>query len=284
LAELMVEGRLPRTVSAIIPVDRAVATRADGGYRLTGRWPFGSGSNHAEWFSGKAEVVGPAGPEGPKGFAFPAGAVTLHDNWQVGALKGTGSQDFSVSGLFVPERHCFSSLEPALRGGPLYTIGMPGLVANEHAGFVLGVARRSIDEMTELARTKTRGYATPESTAGRAVFQADLGRADSALRAARAAVIDANRRAWANALAGEPCGPAIQTELRAAAVYCHDVAIEVCQRMFRHAGARSLYAGNVIERNLRDVTAAAQHGQVNEAAYELRGRELLDLELSDVRN
>jgi hypothetical protein len=54
--------------------------------------------------------------------------------------------------------------------------------------------------------------------------------------------------------------------------------------MFRHAGARSLYEGNVIERNLRDVTAAAQHGQVNETAYELRGRELLGLGTADARN
>ena len=138
--------------------------------------------------------------------------------------------------------------------------------------------------MTALARSKWRGYANPESTAGRAVFQADLGRADAALRAGRAAAIDANQRAWANAQSGRLCGPELQTELRAAAVHCHDIAIEVCQRMFRHAGARSLYSGNVIERNLRDVTAAAQHGQVNETAYELRGRELLGFGQDDVRN
>ena len=282
LAELMVDGRLPRTVSAIVSIGPAIATTVPGGYRLTGRWPFGSGSNHAEWFSGKATVDRADGTA--RGFAFPVSAVRLHDNWQVGALRGTGSQDFSVEDLFVPDRHCFDSMGPAQRGGPLYTIGMPGLVVNEHAGFVLGLARRSIDEMTRLAATKTRGYVNPESTAGRAVFQADLGRADAALLAARAGVIDANERAWANAQGGLPCGPDLQTELRAAAVHCHDVAIEVCQRMFRHAGAKSLFTGNVIERNLRDATAAAQHGQVNETAYELRGREMLGIDVANVRN
>jgi alkylation response protein AidB-like acyl-CoA dehydrogenase len=74
---------------------------------------------------------------------------------------------------------------------------------------------------------------------------------------------------------GGECDAGMQTELRCAAVYATDVAIDVARRMFRHAGAKSLYAGNVVERCLRDVTAAGQHALVSDAAYEKRGQILL---------
>jgi indole-3-acetate monooxygenase len=254
------------------------AVRDDGGYRLTGRWQFASGSHHAEWFAGSAFVANEDPPE-LRAFVVPRAAVTLHDNWDVGALKGTGSQDFSVEDLFVPEHLTTLLGSPPQRGGALYSgIGVPTLLTNEFAGFALGAARRSIDEMTALAKSKTRGYFTPQGVAARGAFQLDVGRADVQLRAARAGVMDAWRRAWARASNGEPCDVATQVELRAWALYVTDVAAEVCGRMFRHAGARSLFSGNVIERNLRDVQAAAQHGFVAESTYELHGQVLLGFE------
>ena len=71
---------------------------------------------------------------------------------------------------------------------------------------------------------------------------------------------------------------ALQTRLRAMAVHATDVALEVARTMFRYAGAKSLYSGNVIDRCLRDITAAAQHGIVNEVSYELHGQALLGLQ------
>jgi indole-3-acetate monooxygenase len=175
----------------------------------------------------------------------------------------------------VPESASFDVLAPAVRGGPLYTIGLPGLVANEHGAFVLGAARRAVDEVTELAKTKARGYVAPQGVAARAVFQADLGRADVALRAARAYLVRVNEQVWAAAQAGTPIDVTWQTELRSAAVYATETALGVTRSMFRYAGAKSLYSGNVIDRCLRDVQAAAQHGMVNDIAYEARGRVLL---------
>jgi alkylation response protein AidB-like acyl-CoA dehydrogenase len=204
--------------------------------------------------------------------------VTLHRNWQVGGLKGTGSQDFSVEDVFVPDHLTNDFSVPPKRGGPLYSIALPGIVTNEHAGFAVGAARRSLDEMTALAKSKTRGYITPQGVAARSAFQLDLGRADLQLRAARAGVLETWRRAWALVQAAQPCDVATQIELRASALYVTDVAAAVCERMFRHAGARSLFSGNVIERNLRDVLAAAQHNMVNEAVYELHGQVLLGFE------
>ncbi|MDD9915778.1 MAG: hypothetical protein OXT01_14075, partial [Rhodospirillaceae bacterium] len=75
---------------------------------------------------------------------FPTASAEIHDNWQVAGLKGTGSCDFSVDNVFVPEAFSWEQrVDPPKRGGPLYRIEHPGFVANEHAGFAIGVGRRA---------------------------------------------------------------------------------------------------------------------------------------------
>jgi alkylation response protein AidB-like acyl-CoA dehydrogenase len=275
LADFMVDGRLPRTTAGVAVTGTAVPVQ--GGYRVTARWPFGSGGLHAEILGGNVRVAG-TDPPRVIGVHFPTEQATIHDNWDVTSLKGTGSGDVEVADLFVPAAMTYDTFGPPARGGALYAIGLPGLVANEHGAFVLGAARRAIDETAALAKSKTRGYVVPQGVAAREVFQADLGRADIAVRAARAHLDRVNGEAWQAALDGRPIDVAMQTELRCAAVHATDTALEVARRMFRYAGAKSLFAGNVIDRCLRDITAAAQHGMVNETSWEARGRVLLGFE------
>jgi alkylation response protein AidB-like acyl-CoA dehydrogenase len=249
----------------------------DGGFCVTGRWGFGSGSNHAERIAANAVIEGEHVPP-VLGFLLDTEHVTLHDNWDVNALRGTGSQDFSVEDLFVPETHTFNPFAPPLRGDALLRISIPGLFAMEHGAFALGVARRAMDEMAELAKTKSRGYIAPQGVAARGVFQYELGHAETALSAAHAQLVAVNEEAWELATASEASDPAIQTKLRCAAVYATQIGIDVCRTMFRYAGARSLYRGNLVERCMRDLLAGAQHGMVNDVAYEARGQILLGVE------
>jgi alkylation response protein AidB-like acyl-CoA dehydrogenase len=272
LDAFLVDGRLPRVAGGVVPSGSAAPV--DGGFRVTGRWQFGSGSAHAERFSGNAVIEGDHVPP-VLGFLFMPDEVTLHDNWNVNALRGTGSQDFSVSDLFVPHERTLNNFAPAERGGALFRIVIPGLFAMEHGAFAIGVAQRALKEMAVLARSKSRGYLKPQGVAARGKFQFDLGRADSALAAARQGLCAIYEEAWAAAQAGDASAPELQTRLRCAAVYATDVGMDACRTMFRYAGARSLYVGNVIERCLRDVQAGAQHGMVNDAAYEARGQSLL---------
>ena len=270
----LVDGRLPRVTGGIVPSAKAVPV--DGGFRVTGRWPFGSGSAHAERFSGNAVVEGEHAPP-VLGFLFTPDQVTLHDNWQ-GQRAARDRQPGLLGDRPVrAARVDVDNFSPALRGGALFRIPMPGLFANEHGAFALGLAERAIEETTELAKSKSRGYITPQGVAARATFQYELGRAEVALAAARSHLDAVYERAWAVAQDGDASGSALQTELRCAAVHATDVAKEVCGTMFRYAGARSLYRGNVIERCLRDVQAGAQHGMVNDAAYEARGQVLLGM-------
>jgi alkylation response protein AidB-like acyl-CoA dehydrogenase len=99
---------------------------------------------------------------------------------------------------------------------------------------------------------------------------------EQALNAARANLLDAYRRAWELVLeTGEAAPPEVEIELRTAAVFATDVALDVTRRMFRHAGGHALYSGNVIERCMRDMQAASQHMAMNQISYELRGQALL---------
>src|SRR5262249_19817201 len=157
--------------------------------------------------------------------------------------------DFSVTDVFVPEELSIDLMAwTQRRGGPLYRLRGAGLISMEHGAFALGAARRALDEMQDLAKAKRRGF-SQQGVADRSVFQFDLGYCEQALNAARANLLDAYRRAWAYVLeSGEVAPPETEIEVRAAAVYTTDVAVEVTRRMFRHAGARALYSGNVIER------------------------------------
>ena len=142
----------------------------------------------------------------------------------------------------------------------------------EHGAYAIGLAQRSIDEMAELAKRKSRGYVQPQGVAARGKFQFDLGHAQTTLSAARHELKAVYEEAWQAVQTAESADARVQIELRCAAVFATEVGTEVCRTMFRYAGARALYGGNVIERCLRDVLAGAQHGMVNDAAFEARGQ------------
>jgi alkylation response protein AidB-like acyl-CoA dehydrogenase len=208
---------------------------------------------------------------------FPIEDVTLIDTWHVGGLKGTGSGDFSVKDVFVPEQLVFNN-RIQRRGGPLYLLRGAGLVSAEHGAFALGAARRALEEMRDLAISKRRGF-TQQGVACRSVFQFDLGFCEQSLNAARANLLDTYRRAWQLVLkTGDAAPPEVEIELRSAAVYATDIAVEVTRRMFRHAGAHALYSGNAIERCMRDLQAASQHFLMSQSSYELQGQALLGVE------
>ena len=275
IADFLVDGRLPRTAGGVAANGRAEPV--EGGYRLTGRWPFASGSEHAEWLGGLA-YVGESDPPVTLGVPFPKEQATLHGNWDVNALKGTGSQDMSVTDLFVPERHTYDNMAPSARGGPIYVITLPGFVTNEHGAFVLGAARRAIDETGGAGKDQDAWLHRPARRRGagalpvrpRALRRHADRREGRARRCERASMGGGAR--------GRPVDAAMQVGMRSMAVHATEVSLKVVRTMFRYAGARSLYAGNIVDRCLRDVTAASQHGMVSEVAYEARGQVLLGMQ------
>ena len=275
--EIFADGKPPRTAGVFAPYGAAVPV--DGGYRLSGQWSFGSGVRHPQWISAGARVVTEEAGHPPQvRVVIPASDVNIHDNWQVMGLRGTGSCDFSVENLFVPDKFAWDvSLTEPVRGGALYRLGRPGFVTNEHSAFALGVGRRALDAVTEVARSKLRGYVSANLLARRPAFQRALSECDLRLRAARALNVEILEEAWRAVCNGQPPEPPLQAQMRSVATYTTEVAADVVSQAFRYGGGEALFTSSVLQQCLRDINAAAQHQMVSDAAYENHGQFLLGL-------
>jgi alkylation response protein AidB-like acyl-CoA dehydrogenase len=274
IGKILADGRVPPAAVAIMPT--GTATPVDGGYRLTGRWPFASGVRHAEWLTAGCWVRRDKGDAGERHIVvIPAAAAAIHDNWKVAGLEGTGSNDFSVTELFVPADFAWNFTAGPRRGGALFRLGMPAFVAYEHVAFALGVARRALDAALDLARSKRRGINVSAPVSERATFQALLGESEIRLRAVRAGAIELFEAAWATACAGQTPDRRQQAELRSVAVHATETAAEVVTGLFRAAGGGALYRTGILQRCLRDIHAGTQHFMVSDSAYERLGQILL---------
>ena len=264
-------GRMPIASGAVIP--RGLGTPVPGGWRVSGRWPFASGSAHSSWLLAGFRIVRDDAP-GPEHMVLGMPAADAHflDNWQVMGLKGTGSRDFVLNDYFVPAEMAFDLLttDPK-RGGPMFWLGRPGFVTTDHAGFALGVARRALDEIARQAGSYQRGYlASP--IAQRGALQHDLGKCDQQLRAARALCREALAEAWEFCIRQERPDLEGQLRLRAACAYATDIGCRVATAAFRYGGGNAIYNDRILQRCLRDINAAAQHFMVNTSAYDNLGQ------------
>jgi alkylation response protein AidB-like acyl-CoA dehydrogenase len=269
-------GRVPIAAGVLRP--RGQATPVAGGYRVSGRWPFASGVRNAEWFCGGAAAPGPGGATETRMVFLPVSQITIHDNWQVMGLEGTGSCDVSIADVFIPQEFTWVAWQNPQRGGPLYRMGRPAFVAAEHAAFALGAGRRALDGIIELAQGKQRGY-TPDAptVARRPAFQRDLAEADLKLRAARALLLEVYQDVWTTACAGQPLSPQQQAETRSCTCYATQVACEAATVAYRYGGGEANYQSSILQRCLRDIHGAAQHQLVNNDAYEEHAQGLLGL-------
>ena len=261
------------------------AVPVEGGYRVTGRFPFSSGIHHAQWLLAGAPVVrGQDAPAESRMFVVPSEEAELHaDSWHVAGLKGSGSHDFSLQDVFVREdmswdRAIMSNGLPE-RGGPIFRLGMPAFTANEHAAFALGGARRALDLIGEMSGRKRRGPGpSPVAIGERPVFQHFLGEADQRLKAVRAHTLTLFERLWETVCSGDVPDGRAQAEVRACSVLVTDTCVDIVNQAFHYAGGAALQQSNPLQRYWRDVNAGAQHMAVSNAGYEAYGRVLLGLE------
>ncbi len=258
---------------------KGIATRVDGGYLLTGRWPFASGVRHAMWMTAGAAVKDPKDGEPARlSMVFPVKEGHIHDNWHVTGLEGSGSNDISANDVFVPESFTWdSAVWKPKRGDAIYRMGRPGFVANEHSGVALGIAQRALDEIVGLAPATKRGNPPVSSLADREAFRGDVAACDLRLRAARSLAHEVFERAFQIASQGLVPDDATQSEMRAVSTYVTQVAVEVATTAFRYAGGSAIHRSNILQRCLRNINAAAQHFMVSDTALENYGATLLDV-------
>lgn len=272
-AERLFADGVPLAAGQFAP--NGVGVPADGGYRVTGDYQFGSGIVHSSWVG--VGVLTEEAPGADARFLFallPIEDVELRGNWDVLGLQSTASYDYAVRDVYVPEEATFDFFAPVRhRGGPVFDLGVMCLTAVGHAGFAIGVTRRAIDELIEVARTKHRmGAATPLRDSER--FVHSVGQLESRFRSAEAWARNAVAAAEASvADGGEPDLSAI-TAARQATVFLTQEGADIARQAYLLAGTTALRDGP-LQRCFRDLHAGSQHFFASDAATLDLGRELL---------
>jgi alkylation response protein AidB-like acyl-CoA dehydrogenase len=234
------------------PVGRA--TPVDGGFRVSGRWPFASGCEHSAWRMGGA-IVGDR-VDDPRSMLFRAEDTRVVDTWDTSGLRGTGSHDLEVDDVFVPAERSFSLLHDRPRG--LGHVPFFGALAAGVAAVALGIARSAIDTLVAVARAK-HPLGAKRSIAHRELVQLAVARAQAKVQAGRA-FLDA---AVANAAAATL---ETRAQLRLAACHATSEAAAAVDLMYEAAGATSIYSKSPLQRCFRDVHVATQHIMVSPTA------------------
>lgn len=265
------------------PVGRA--TPVDGGLRVTGRWAWGSGTRHCTAIGGGCLLVDETGKPTPRAdglFApyvfFDLGDVEFIDNWHVSGLSGSGSGDFEVADAFVPEgRWTQIGVDKPLRDNPLSRMPFYGLFACAVASTVMGMGRRSIDELVALASEKsTQGSAKPLSH--RAPVQADVALAEAKLASAWAFMKTTINESWEIAERGVEASIEQKRQLRLSATYATQTAADVTELMYKAGGGAAVYRTSPLQRTFRDAFVATQHAMVAPRTFEMHGRLRLGLD------
>jgi alkylation response protein AidB-like acyl-CoA dehydrogenase len=273
-----------RVVTGGVFAPHAKALVVDGGYRVTGQWPFASGCQHCGWLMGGSLIIGDDGPRRlPNGnpdsrmMLFPAAEARVIDTWDVSGLRGTGSHDIAITDLFVPRRCSVSLLTDRPRhDGPLYAFPVFGLLALGIAGVALGIARHAIDQLTLLATGKTPTGAR-RKLAERPSVQSELAQAEARLRSARAFLLETVAETWRSAVVEGAISVQQRALLRLAATHATRSSATVVDAMYDAGGGSSIYSSNPLQRCFRDVHVVTQHMMVGPMTLELSGRLLLGL-------
>ena len=248
--------------------------RVEGGYRLSGSWNFGSGTGHSNFvvggfipMHGGEMQMGELGMPEMLVAVMPREQVNFTDGWFVQGLKATGSFDYNVQELFVPEARVFPLFTRApLRGGPLYRFGIMPITAAGHAAWALGVARSALDDVRTLALEKVR-MGDMSTLAHRPTFQRGLAHHEGMWRAARLLITDTFEGFETSVAAGAAVTPAMRAEMRIAATYATEACREVVQWAHLAAGTSAIREGNRLERAFRDIYTGTQHTFIGEKTY-----------------
>jgi indole-3-acetate monooxygenase len=257
------------------PPGRAEPVR--GGFRLSGRWQFFSGCQDSTWWHAKATVVADvaAGGEAPPAamyFCLPADPACVVDTWHTLGMRGTGSHDVRLDGVFVPACRA-AALQPARErskafSGPLYRLTVWPPVALM-AVPALGVARAAIDELIDLAGTKTPNFGG--SLARRGSAQHQVAEAEARLGAARAFLFDTFAAAWAAARAGDPIDLALKQRMQLAGCHAANEAAAAVELVCVAAGSSAIRVEHRFERLWRDVRTITTQAFCAPGRYESVG-------------
>jgi alkylation response protein AidB-like acyl-CoA dehydrogenase len=272
------------------PAGIAKAVAVAGGYRVTGKWRFASGSANATWMGGHSTVFtadgeprrDAAGNPVNRTMLFRKEQAHIHDTWHVIGLRGTASNDYEVSELFVPEEYTTwrDSAADRREHGPLYNIPLLTLYGVGFSGVALGIARSCLAAFMALAQTKKSGGGVGSTTLLRdnAVIQSQAARATGRLRSARAFLLQMLAEVWAASAASPTLALEQRAQLRIAITGAMEEARKVVDFAYHAAGTNAIFEDGPFERRFRDLHTALAQGQAHLSNFESAGQALFGIE------
>jgi alkylation response protein AidB-like acyl-CoA dehydrogenase len=251
--------------------------RVDGGYRLTGHWTFGSGSTHADVIAtgflvteNGTPVMRSGAPQARIAIS-PASNFEILDTWHSTGLAGSGSNDYRVKDLFVPEAHTIAQDDPPRRREPLYCY-FAMFLASWH-GVALGLARRAIDAALAVAEKKMHIFPPPPiPLRQRPHARVALAKAEMTWRAARAFTYETADRIWDEATTHGRVSPDTRRAMALSLSSSFRAAREVAQSMYDLAGPTAVFAAKTpLDRLLRDAITMSEHLLLSDSFLEMVG-------------
>ncbi|WP_422742074.1 acyl-CoA dehydrogenase family protein [Micromonospora sp. WMMD754] len=254
-AELWRDGPDPLIVGALMPLGEA--TPSDGGWRLTGRWPYVSAIEFSDWALVCAMVRTDGRPQA-RFFAVPRAAYTIEDTWFTVGMRATGSNtlvldDVRVSAEMSFTRDVLTVGTAAEADAPCHRVPLKAANGLGFAAPILGTATGALKVWTSWIAEKVR-TAPANGITGGPGYDAVLARSAAEIDAARllldrvAAVVD-----------GGPVGALETARNGRDCAFAVDLLVGAVDRLFRAAGTRAQADGNALQRAWRDANAAASH-------------------------
>jgi alkylation response protein AidB-like acyl-CoA dehydrogenase len=266
------------TAGWVHPAGRA--DRVDGGYRIGGQWIFGSGITHADVVAAGcivhengAPVMNRAGTPLWRIMLAPASAYEIQDTWYTTGLRGTGSNDYRASDLFIPDEQSFSFLEPAQREGPLWRRN--NAIIAKMGGVPVGAARATIDLFSEAMQNKIE-FPSARLYKNVARIQTTIADAEMMLGAARSYLFASIERQWKKLEKNEEPTEKERAEVWLSNMNAFQSARQIIRLLFDAVGGSAIYAKKgPFDRALRDAETWCQHVIGQRRTLEIVGALLL---------
>lgn len=287
LAELLEN---PDVITAGVFAHSGTATAArgpdgDDGYMVSGRWAWASGSHNAAWISAGVQIDdddaadrGGDGPQPALGRAFfRPDDIELHDDWYTSGLRGSGSSTFEAHNVWLPASRIAyerSILKSSYAAEPLYRMPLFGLLALPIGAIALGMARASVDEVIDVARSKVP-QGSRRTLGERPALHSAVAVADTEVRAARTLLYTCIDAAWERAQHGLS-DLELRRDLRTATTHAMQTSLRVISSMNSAVGGTAVFEASPLQRHLRDAQTASAHFMVAMPVMELAGRTFFD--------
>ena len=264
------------------------AEKVQGGYRVTGKWAFGSGCRHSDVMmagclvidNGEVEIA-PNGQPKVLMLFVPKDQVTIIlDSWHVAGMRGTGSHDYTIEDVFVPELHTFTfdRMDKPFHEGPLYSF--PGLFLYSHIPMPLGIARAALDYVYELGETK-RILPGTSLLKQRGDAHEAVARAEAALCSARSWTYEVMADFWDTLCRGDELSVRQRSMFRLIQVHVSHTAKDIVAQLYDIVGSSAIHENSPMDRLMGDIRVVCAHRIVQPRMYRPSGKMLFGIEVKN---